>query len=121
MRNADEFDLEHADIHDVARLDAMQQRIAEQLLFFEFAFRKSGGEVRTVNWDVELFEQVREGTEMIFVAMGQDDGGDIVAILVEKTEIWDRDVDAVSGLFGKAHPGARKHPLVAGPHSHAIH
>jgi len=45
MRNAYEFDLEHADVDNVARLDAMQQYVAEQLAFFEFALSETGGEV----------------------------------------------------------------------------
>src|SRR6185503_2014380 len=121
VRDADELDLEHADIHDIARLDPMQQHIAEQIVFFEFAFSQSGREVRTIDRDVELFEQVRQRTEMIFVTVRKDDGGDLVAILVEKTKVWDRDVDAVSRLFGKAHPGVENQHLVAVPHSHTIH
>jgi len=58
---------------------------------------------------------------MIFVTVREDDGGDVVAILLEEGEVWDRDVDAVSQLLGKAHPGVENQHLVAVPHSHAIH
>ena len=121
VRDADELDLEDADIHNVARLDAMQQHIAEQLVFFEFAFSESGGEVRTVNRDIELLEQVGQRTEMIFVTVREDNGGDVLAILVEKTKVRDRDVDAVRRLFRKAHPGVENQHLVAVPHRHTIH
>src|SRR6185437_5777822 len=121
MGNADEFDLENADVYNVARLDAMQQHIAEQIVFFEFAFRETGSEMRTVNRDVETFEEVRQRAEMIFVTVREDDGGDRVAIFVEKIEIRDRNVDAVSRFLGKAHPGVENQHLVAVAHSHAIH
>src|SRR4051812_30594247 len=104
MRHANEFDLEGTDINNVARLDAMQQHIAEQVVFFEFAFSQAGGEMRTVNRDVEAFEDVRQCTEMIFVTVREDDCGDVVAIPLKKPKIRDRDVDAVSRFFGKAHP-----------------
>src|SRR5689334_6689092 len=121
MRNADEFNLEDADVYDVARFDAMQQDVAEQIVFFEFTFGETRGEVRTVNRNVETFEEVRQRTEMIFVTVREDDGGDSVAIFVEKIEIRDRNVDAVSRFLGKAHPGVENQHLVAVPHSHAIH
>src|ERR1041385_1154891 len=121
MRDADEFDLEDADIDDVTRLDAGQQHVAEQLMFFEFAFSEAVGEVGAVNGNVETFEDVRQCTEMIFVTVREDDGGDIVAILVEEVKIRYRDVYAVSRFFGKAHPGVENQHLVAVPHCHTIH
>jgi hypothetical protein len=121
MRNADEFDLENPEVDNVTRFDAMQQHVAEQIVFFEFAFSETGGEVGTVNRDVETFENIRQRPEMIFVTVREDDRGNVVAILVEKTKIWDRNVDAVSRLFGKAHPGVENQHLVAVPHSHTIH
>src|SRR6185369_5153680 len=58
---------------------------------------------------------------MIFVTVREDDCGDVLAILVEKAKVWVRDVDAVSRLFGKAHPGVENDHLVAVSHSHTIH
>ena len=48
----------------------------EQLVLFEFAFSEPGCEVRTVNRDVELLEQVRQRAEMIFVTVREDDRAD---------------------------------------------
>src|SRR5215213_6848675 len=121
MRNAYELDLKGADIHDVTRLDTMQQHVAEQVVFFELAFSETGGEVGTVNRDVEPFQNVRQRPEMIFVTMREDNCGDLVAILVQKPEIRYRDVYAVSGFFRKAHPGVENQHLVAETHSHTIH
>src|SRR5215213_8436458 len=121
MRDADEFNLKRTDVHDVARLDAMQQHVTKQIVFFEFAFSQAGGEVGTVDGDVESFKDIRQRPEMIFVTVRQDYGGDLVAILVEEAEVWDRDVDAVSRLFRKAHPGVENQHLVAVADSHTIH
>ena len=43
----------------VARLDAMNESVAEQVMFFEFAFCQARREVGAVNRDVKLFEDVR--------------------------------------------------------------
>src|SRR5215213_1732060 len=121
MRNADELDLKGTDIDNVSWLDSMQQHVVEQVVFFELAFGKAGGEVGTVNRDVESLENVRQGPQMIFVTMRQDYRGDVVAIFVKKPEVRDRHVDAVRGLFRKAHPGVENQHLVAVTHSHTIH
>src|ERR1051325_1396129 len=99
----------------------MQQHVAEQLVLFEFALGQAGGEVGTVNRNVEFFEQVRQRAEVIFVTVREDYGGDIVAVLVQKIEVWDRNIDAICRLLGKAHPGVENQHLVAVPHRHAIH
>src|SRR5215211_6850325 len=121
MRDANEFHLKRADVHHVARLDAMQQHVAQQVVFFEFAFSEAGCEVGTVDGNVEPFQNVRQRAKMIFVTVRQDYGGDLVAILVEEAEVWDRDVYAVSRLFGKAHAGVENQHLVAVADSHTIH
>src|SRR6185436_14040245 len=121
MRHANELDAENADVHYVARLDAMNQSVANQVVFFEFAFRQAGGEMRTVNGNVELLQQVRQRAEMIFVSVRQHDGGDVVAILVEKVEVRNGNIDAVRGLLRKAHAGVENQHLVAVTHRHAVH
>src|SRR5215210_717828 len=105
MRHADEFHLKRADVHHVTRLDAMQQHVAKQIVFFEFAFSEAGGEVGTVDGDVESLKNIRQSPKMIFVTVRQNYGRDVVAILVEEAEVRDGDVDAVSRLFRKAHAG----------------
>src|SRR5215213_457542 len=121
MRNAYEFHLEDADVHDVSRLDAMQQHVAKQVVFFEFAFREAGGEMRAVDRNVELLQQVRQRAEVIFVPVCKNDGGDVVLVFVKKTKIWDRHIDAIGRFLRKAHPGVENQHLVAVAQSHAIH
>src|SRR5437868_13786263 len=121
MRHADELDAEDPDIDHVTRLDAMQQHVAEKLVFFEFAFRQSCREVRTINRDVESFEQVRQRAKMVFVTVCENYRSDVVAVFVKKIEVGNGNVDAVGRLFGKAHARVENQHLVAVAHSHAIH
>ena len=99
----------------------MQQHVIEQIVFFELAFGQTGREVGTVDWNVESLQQVRQRAEVILVTVSENYGRNIVAKLIEKAEIWNGNVDAVSGLFGKAHPGVENQHLVAVAHRHAIH
>ena len=53
--------------------------------------------------------------------MRENDRGDVVAVLVEETEIGDAHVHAERGLGGEAHPGVEDDHLVAVAHRHAVH
>src|SRR2546421_4697107 len=121
MRNAYEFNGKNANFHDVARLDAMQQRIANQVVLFELALCQTGSEMRTVNGDVEFFEEVRQRADMVFVSVGQDDSGDVLAVLFEKLEIRNGNINAVRAFFRKSHARVEDEHLVLVAHGHTIH
>src|SRR5215217_1462424 len=121
MRDAYELNGKGADIDHVSRLYAMQQHIIEQIVFFELAFSQSGGEVRTVDRNVESLQQVGQRAQVVFVTMSEDYRRNVVAKLVEKAEIRNGNVYAVSSLLRKAHPGVENQHLVAVAHRHAIH
>ena len=58
---------------------------------------------------------------MVFVAVRQDDRGQVVAIFLEKIEIRDRDIDTERRLLRKAHPGIDDDHLVGIADAHAVH
>ena len=58
---------------------------------------------------------------MVFVPVGEYDGGQVVAILLEEIEVRDRDIDTKRRLFGKTHAGIDHDHFVAVPDAHAIH
>ena len=58
---------------------------------------------------------------MVFVSVGQDYRGDVVAILFEKIEVGNANVNTVGGLFGKSHARVQDEHLIPVSHSHAIH
>src|SRR5687768_16199622 len=58
---------------------------------------------------------------MVFVTMGQHDRGDMVAILLQKIEVRNTNVDAVRRFFGEAHAGVENEHFILITHSHAIH
>src|SRR5688572_12906105 len=58
---------------------------------------------------------------MIFVAVSQYDGRDVVSILFEKIEIGNTDVHTVGSLFRETHARIKNQHLVAIAHGHAVH
>src|SRR5438309_2289604 len=121
MRRANEFNCEGTDSYDVARLDAVQQHVAQNSVLVEFAFCKAESEARSINGNVELFQNVRKRAQMIFMAVGENDGRDVVAILFKNFEVWNANVYAIDTLFGKAHARIEDEHLVAGAQQGAIH
>src|SRR6266404_6938969 len=121
MRGADEFDRERTDRDYVAWLDAMQQYIAENAVLVELAFRQPEREARSINRNIELLQNVWQRAQMIFVSMGEDYRGDLVAILFEDLEIRNADIDPIDALFGKPHARVDNDHFVAITQQRAIH
>ena len=53
--------------------------------------------------------------------VSEHDGRDVVAILFKKIKVGNADVDAVGGLFRKAHARVEDEHFILITHSHAIH
>jgi hypothetical protein len=90
-------------------------------MLFQLALCQPGSEVGAINRNVEPLEDVRKRTHMIFVTVRENDGSDIVAILLEKREVGDADVNPIGSLFREAHAGVENEHLIAVAHSHTIH
>src|SRR5947199_9460817 len=90
-------------------------------MLFQLAFRESQREVRSVNRNVESLQNVGQRAEMIFMAVGENDRGDLVAILFDDFEIRNANIDAVDALCRKAHAGAKHEHLIAKPQQGTVH
>ena len=58
---------------------------------------------------------------MIFMAVCENDGRDVVAILFKNLEVRNANVYTIDTLFGKAHARIQHEHLVAGAQQGAIH
>ena len=66
-------------------------------------------------------EQERHRADVVFVAVGQDQRADVLAVLLEVSEIGRDDVDAQQFGFGEHHPGVDDDDVVAVAQGHAVH
>ena len=106
----------------IVRLDAMQQHVVRACRIRSSRFSVKGErKSRRINRQIEFAENIGESADVVFVAVREDDRGQIVAIFFEKIEIWNRDIDAKRRFLRKAHPGIDDYHLVAVPDSHAVH
>ncbi len=59
--------------------------------------------------------------DMVLVAVGENDGAHVLAVLEQVAEIGDDDVDAEQFGFGEHQPGVDDDDVVAPANGHAIH
>src|SRR6266536_2362327 len=90
-------------------------------MLLELAFGEPGGEVRTVDRKVESLEDIWQRAQMIFVPVGEDYRGDVVAVLFEEVEVGNVNIDAVGRLFRQTHAGIKDDHVIPVTHRHAIH
>src|SRR5689334_25037700 len=55
------------------------------------------------------------------MTVSQHDRGDIVLVLVKEGEVWNRNVNAISGLFRETHSRIENNHLVGIAQGHTIH
>jgi len=90
-------------------------------MLFELAFGQAGSEMRAVNRNIKLLQDIRECSEVILVAMRENYRGNVVAVLFKKIKVRDSHINAVCRFFGKAHSGVEHQHLVATAYRHTVH
>src|SRR5687768_10772940 len=78
-------------------------------------------EARSVNRQIKFPQNIRERADVVFMSVCENKGREIVAILLKKIEIRDRDIDAIRRLFRESHPRVNDDHLIGVPDAHAVH
>src|SRR3954469_15232138 len=94
MRDLDGVNGERTEGETLAGLDLVHLSIVEQSVLFEFPFHQGEGEFRSVNRDVEFGEDPGQSTDVVFMAVRQDDAADLVAVLEQIGDVRYDDVHA---------------------------
>ena len=90
-------------------------------VLFELAFDVGEGELGAVDGDVELGEDPGKSADVVFVAMGEDDGADVLLVLDEVGDIGDDDVDAEELGLGEHEAGIDDDDVVFLAEGEAVH
>ncbi len=81
--------------------------------------RKS--EATSVDWDVQVAKDVGERADVIFVAVGEDDGFYERAVLLEVSDVGNDEVHAEELGFGEHHSSVDDDDVVTEPQRHHVH
>ena len=95
--------------------------VVEQAVFVELAFHERQGEFSAVDRHVELGEDPGQASDVIFVAVGEDDRLDLRAVLDEVGDIRHDDVHAEEFFFREHQAGVDDNNVVLPTEGHAVH
>ena len=90
-------------------------------MFVELPLDQGEGEFSAVDGDVELGEDPGQAADVVFMAVREQDGLDLVAVFREVGDVGDDDVDAEELFFGKHQAGVNDDDVVLPAEGHAVH
>ena len=115
------MDREGSGLEALVRAHFAQLGVVEQAVLVEFVFDVGECELRAPYRDVEFGEDPGERSDVVFVAVGEDDAPDALAVFGEIGNVGDDDVDAEEFGFGEHESGVDDDDVVTPADSHAIH
>src|SRR5262245_50218398 len=81
VRDADGCDGEWPDTEAFARADLVELGVVKQTMFVELVLNQRQCELCAVDRYVEFTDDPRQSTNVVFVAVSEDDGANFIAIL----------------------------------------
>ena len=121
MRHPDRLDGERADGELILRSDLNQAGFIQQVMLFELAFHVGKRELRGVHRNLQLAQDPRQSPDVIFVAVGQDDGLYKLPVLHQEGNVGHHDIHAQQLALGE-HQARVDHDNVVFPlQGEAVH
>jgi hypothetical protein len=109
--DGDELEVEGSDLHPLAVVDHPLLGVADPVLF-ELLADQGQGELRADQGDVgPLTQQVRHRSDVVLVAVGQDQPDHVLQPVGDRVETGQDEVDAGVGVLGEQHPAVDQQQL----------
>ncbi len=121
MRNADWLNGERPQVKLLPGNDLDQFGRIEQAVFIQLAFDIGQRELRCVHGDFKFAKDPRQPTDVVLVAVSQDDGANVLAILDEVGDIGNDDVYAEQLGLRKHETGIDDDYVVCPAKRQAVH
>ncbi len=121
VRDADGHDREGPEGEALAGQHLDQVGVVEEAVFVEFALDEGEGEFGSVDGNVQLGEDPGQAADVVFMAVREQDGFDLVAVFGEVGDVGDDDVDAEEFFFGKHQAGVDDDDVILPAEGHAVH
>ena len=118
VRDAQELDLERADLDDVLRPDGPEGVVGE-IVFVELGADERQRQRRAVDRTIDVRQQVGDGPDVVFVPVREHERGD--AALLQVGEVGNDEVDAEELDVGERHPGVDDETRVPVRNRHEVH
>src|SRR5581483_8543082 len=99
----------------------VQVGIVEEFVFFELVFDVGERELGAVHRNVDFGEDPGQAADVIFVAVGEDNGANLVAVLDQVGDVGNNDVHAEQFGLREHQAGVNDDDVVTPAHGHAVH
>ena len=94
VADAEELDVDVAELDVVARADLVDRGLLEQAPLLEFDLHEPRGEGRCVDGDVDVADQIGDRADVVLVAVRDHDRPQFLPTFEDVGEVGDDDVDA---------------------------
>jgi len=121
VRQVNEFDAEGANLERLPGMHLAQHRGLRQFMFNQLGMRQRQGEGSAVDRHVNLFQQIGQAANVIFVAVRQDNGANTVAIGTHVTEVGNDNVHAEQFGVRKHDAAVNNNDVVVKLKRHHVH
>ena len=113
MADAERHDVERPDVDLVARVERKHRIVVELVLLDLVAEQPAGQRAGVDRHARELGQHVRQRADVVLVGMGDQEGPDLLAVLLEVGDIGDDEVDAEHLLVREHQPAVDHDDVVA--------
>ena len=79
VRHVDELDFEGADVEDLFGLDGDEAGLLLEVVLFQAALHQGQREIGAVDRDSDIGKEIRDGADVVLMAVGEDQGADELA------------------------------------------
>src|ERR1017187_8831500 len=121
MRDLQRMNGEWADLEAFSRPDFAQVGIVEELVFVELVFDVGEREFSSPNRNIQFAENPGQGSDVVLMAVGEDDAAHMLAIFKQIRNIGDNNVDTEQFGFREHEAGIHHHDVIAIADGHAVH
>ena len=121
MRDVEELDLERAELDDVLRLDRVKLRLVEQPMLLELVLHQTHREAAAVHRNIQIGKDERQRADMVFVAVGEEDGFDFALVFEKVADVGNDDVDAEQFVVRKHDAGIDDDDGAVAAERHHVH
>src|SRR5258706_7029641 len=112
---------ERARLEALTGLHLAQIGVFEQSVLIEFVFHIGERKLRAPDRNLEFGEDPGQGTDVVLVAVGEDDAAHPLAVLDEVGNVGNNDVDSQPFSFREHEAGLADDNVIAPADRHAVH
>ena len=99
----------------------MELRLIEQAVLFELFADERERELRAVNRNVEIGDDVGNRADVVFMRVGQNDGAHHALVLFQVGDVGNDDIHAEQFLLGEHEARVNDDDVVAGAQGEHVH